>query len=71
MLESGMVAGAGFLFGSSLVLLFALVRWPRTTEPVRAGGKGAPATQASAPEGEGEETPWLWQEAQRLNRLKK
>ena len=54
-----------------LVLLFALVRWPRGPEPVRAGGKGAPTTHASKPEGEGEETPWLWQEAQRLNRLKR
>jgi DNA-binding helix-hairpin-helix protein with protein kinase domain len=54
-----------------LVLLFALFHPSRTTESVRAGGKGAPATHTSAPEGEGEETPWLWQEAQRLNRLKK
>jgi DNA-binding helix-hairpin-helix protein with protein kinase domain len=54
-----------------LVLLFALVHWPRTTEPVRTRGTGATTTHASEPEGEGEETPWLWQEAQRLNRLKR
>ncbi len=54
-----------------LVLLFALVRWPQTMEPMRAGGKVAPTTHANEPEGEGEETPWLWKEAQRLNRLKR
>jgi DNA-binding helix-hairpin-helix protein with protein kinase domain len=54
-----------------LVLLFALARWPQSTETVRTGETGVPTTHRSEPEGEGEETPWLWQEAQRLNRLKK
>jgi DNA-binding helix-hairpin-helix protein with protein kinase domain len=54
-----------------LVLFFALARWPRTTESVRPGEIGAPTTHRVEPQGEGEETPWLWQEAQRLNRLKK
>ena len=54
-----------------VVLSFTLARWPRSTESVRAEETGAPASHRSEPEREGEETPWLWREAQRLNRLKK
>jgi DNA-binding helix-hairpin-helix protein with protein kinase domain len=54
-----------------VLLVFALVGWPRSTEPAQVGGFGAQPTHRSGPEGEGEETPWLWQEAQRLNRLNK
>jgi DNA-binding helix-hairpin-helix protein with protein kinase domain len=54
------------------LLIFASLRWSRHSEAARPGAIGEQKTQQSEPERErGEETPWLWREAQRLNRLNK
>jgi DNA-binding helix-hairpin-helix protein with protein kinase domain len=55
------------------LLILAMLRWPGGTESPRQGGTKEKTAQKSGPEGEvdGEETPWLWQEAQRLNRMKR
>ncbi len=49
-------------------LVVAAVCWPRSTESPRPGNAGSPTNQGTLREVEGEETPWLWKEAQRLNR---
>ncbi|MBX6313529.1 MAG: hypothetical protein IRY99_11525 [Isosphaeraceae bacterium] len=51
------------------VVAYAFARWPRGTESVRAASIVKEAIEKNYPDVEGEETPWLWQEAQRLNRL--
>lgn len=55
------------------LLILAMLRGPGGTEPPRPGGTTEKTAQGSGPEGgvDGEETPWLWQEAQRLNRRKR
>mgnify|MGYP000434846179 CR=1 FL=1 len=49
-------------------LVVAAACWPRGTESPRPGNAGSPTSQATQREVSGEETPWLWKEAQRLNR---
>jgi DNA-binding helix-hairpin-helix protein with protein kinase domain len=52
------------------LLVLAFLCWPRSTEPSPGRPGERTTTQQSEPEVGGEETPWMWREAQRQNRMK-
>ncbi len=53
------------------LLVVAFLCWPRSTEPSPGHPGERTSTQQSEPEVGGEETPWMWREAQRLNRMRR